>query len=74
MDAQLRLLNPPPARTAPAKGPDSGSATPRPVAAHPTAWRLSADTRKIGRQGVAQARAVLHSARRPLDDTRQSAA
>lgn len=71
MDAQLRLLNP----TSTDETPDDAASTPpKSTSTQSAAWRLSADTRKIGRQGVAQARAALHSARRPLDDTRRSAA
>ena len=63
MDAQLRLL------TSPTDQGDDVD-TPSPTGA----WRLSEQTRHIGRRGVAEARAALAAARRPLPDARASAA
>lgn len=63
MDAQLRLLPPTADR-----GDDPGAAPPA------GAWRLSEHTRRIGRRGVAEARAALAAARRPRDREQASAA
>ena len=35
-------------------------------------WRLDEETRKVGRQGVADARAALQASRRPAEDDRDT--
>jgi hypothetical protein len=35
-------------------------------------WRLDEETRKVGRQGVADARAALQASRRPDEDDRDA--
>ena len=71
---QLRLVDPPPASRAPRKGAKR-PASRRRASVVPAArgravhwdvdWRLDARTRKVGRQGVAAAKAALERAPRP---------
>jgi hypothetical protein len=70
MSTQLRLVEPPGdgARSRPARRKRRARTVPAPRARQvhwAGDWRLDASARRIGREGVAAARAVLDRARRP---------
>jgi hypothetical protein len=86
MEAQLRLLTAPKRKRAPrapladragddaavpvSSGDPAGTDATPALEPGPTAWRLSASTRAVGRQGIQSARAALRDARpRPEADT-----
>lgn len=74
MSTQLRLVEAPKDKTAPARGaPKRRRARTVPAARSRQVrwgadWRLDATARQVGRQGVAQARAALARARRPDEE------
>ncbi len=63
MTTQLRLVDPPAARTSVRTKTAKPAKTAAPAPVRRTEWRLDARTRRVGRAGVAAARRALEDAR-----------